>query len=110
MEGGGQGLLSTWSAWSVAVSLVLSPWLFNPQALHYSTLWTSWVEWTQWVYGRGNLKAPQAWTWRAAKRLSNKRNSLWPLKLQVVLRNVATKVLVCAACAQGSSSGARSRS
>ena len=98
----GKDFMSTWSSWSVAASLVLSPWLFNPQALHYSTLWTSWVEWTQWVYGRGNLKVGEgSWVKWAAKRLNNKRNSPWPLKLQILLRNVSTKILVCAACAQG---------
>ena len=26
-------ILSTWAMWSVAISLTLAPWLFNPQSL-----------------------------------------------------------------------------
>jgi len=98
----GKDFLSTWSVWSVAVSLLLSPWLFNPQSLHRSTLWTSWVEWTHWLYGNGNLKAGRG-NWRkwAAFRLQAKRNTGGLLKLQLVARNVSTKLIAIGACAKG---------
>lgn len=98
----GKDFMSTWSVWSVVISLCLSPWIFNPQALHRATLWTSWVEWTLWLYGRGDLTVGNgSWKNWAEKRLAAKRNASVGLKLQIACRNLSTKLLVCVACAQG---------
>jgi hypothetical protein len=102
-KAGDKDFMSTWSVWSVGCALVFSPWLFNPQALHHSTLFASWDEWTKWIY-RGNLKpslGDGSWTKWATKRLSAKRAASLPLKIQILCRNLLTKVLYTIACAEG---------
>ena len=97
-------LISVWGTWSVCISLVLSPWIFNPQALTRATLWSSWVEWTQWLYGLGNLSrnvGKGSWRQWAHERLQAKRASTTMLKVRLITRNLLSKALVVAACGQG---------
>uniref|UniRef100_A0A7S2DA60 Glycosyl transferase 48 domain-containing protein n=1 Tax=Haptolina brevifila TaxID=156173 RepID=A0A7S2DA60_9EUKA len=98
----GKDIYSTWGTWLVVISLMFSPWLFNPQSLQRSTLYSSWTEWTQWLYGRGNLSVGKgSWHNWAFERLQAKRNSALPLKAQLMLRNTLGKLVVLVACTEG---------
>jgi len=99
---GAKGLLSTWGMWTVAFSLTLAPWLFNPHSLQVSSLAPSWVEWTHWLYGRGNLKVGNScWVNWAQERLRLKRAAPRWKKLQLLARNGLSKMLLFVACVDG---------
>jgi len=99
---GTKGLLSTWGMWTVAFSLTLAPWLFNPHSLQINSLIPSWVEWTNWLYGRGNLKVGNSsWVKWAHERLRHKRNAPWRKKMQLLARNGLSKLLLFVACVDG---------
>ena len=96
--------LSTWGSWVVAVSLTVAPWLFNPQSLQPSSLAVSYVEWTKWLYGVGNLKVGRgSWGAWAQERLRLKRNAPLGKKMQVIARNLSSKVVVVLATMQDTS-------
>jgi len=95
-------ILSSWGMWTVALSLTLAPWLFNPHSLQLSSLAPSWLEWTHWLYGIGNLKVGRScWANWARERLRLKRRAPRRKKIELLARNGSSKLLLFMACVQG---------
>jgi len=108
-----KSFLSTWGTWMVVASLTLSPWFYNPRALHSSTIGPSWVEWTSWMYppeSRGSGRAARrlkpdgptsSWRAWATGRLAHKRRAPANVKALLLLRNLSSKVILLVAFGGG---------
>ena len=98
-----KSFLDTWGQWSVCISLCLSPWIFNPQALQISSLTTSWEEFLKWLYAIGDpLDVGQgSWLRWSTFRLKSFRAVGRRYQSQLLMRGAVAKSMIILACVQG---------
>jgi len=73
-----KSLLYSWSVWSFAVCIVISPWWFSPQSTNLYWMQRSWTDWRSWLDGTFDMPKVANGSWNAwHKQMSaNYRNRI----------------------------------
>lgn len=96
-----KSILYSWSVWMFALSIVIAPWWFSPQATNLFWMQHSWMDWRRWIDGNyPNAKVSNG-SWRNwhAHMLANWREMLSPwYKIGVTVTSGSGRIVLTLVC------------